>query len=161
MVSGVCGETRGPVLEAALNARGSEVGRRNLRSTVVSTSSQQWNKKQQQCSHRVKGSPNHWFAHRISPGFTGNLTVAHIRPTLKARTLSGCSEGSRANNHKTENEMKQVCPPPSSSPGPPTEGKTYCPITCPAGCTARAGTGFSITIAKTWPASYSPGSQLG
>ena len=43
-VGGVCGEVRGPVLEAALDARGAEVGGRNLRGRVVNASGQQWKK---------------------------------------------------------------------------------------------------------------------
>ena len=42
------------VLEAALDARGAEAGRRNLRGMVVSAASQQRDKKEEG-SHSVKG----------------------------------------------------------------------------------------------------------
>ena len=78
MVVRVHGEMRGPSwrqpsMPGEWKLTGATCGAR-----LVSASGQQWNQ-QQQGSHRVKGPRNHWFAHRVSPGFKGNLTVAHIR----------------------------------------------------------------------------------
>jgi hypothetical protein len=96
---------RGPILEAALDAWRVEGGRRNWRGflglvgMLVSTPGQQYNKKQQ-CSHNVEGSPDHWFAGRISPRWKEDLTVAYIRPRLTTWTLDSCPAGSRANDVK-------------------------------------------------------------
>src|ERR1039458_8566805 len=106
MVGGMRGGIGSPVLEAALDARGVEGDRRNLRGRVGSASGQQWNKKKQ-CSHRVRGPTDHWFAHRISPRFKGNWTVAHIRPELTVLTVDGRREGSIPN----PNAMNNCAPP--------------------------------------------------
>ena len=98
MVGGVQREVRGPVLETALNARRVEFGRRHLRRLLVRAAGYQWNNKKQ-CSHSVKVRPAIGSLPAFAPLYR-KFAIAVIRSKLTARTISGCLQGSRGNNHK-------------------------------------------------------------